>query len=296
MNTIIYTIMPEYAGAYGWINRTKEPGLGACCADSEEWSGDHPISSELHESLTSWQREYECAEIRDDLDRIAVLEWREFHQRGITLCQQLKKELGESVRLHYVKPIEDPNYFVQERSEILADGIVVDISRPERTPFRHLPMWMPRQIVSGGQTGVDRAALDWACLHRIPHGGWCPRGRLAVDGSLAPFYQLTETDSTGYRQRTKLNVRDSDATLILIRGELAGGSALTAKFAQQMNKPYLVASLDSRESSAITTEIGDWLQRGRFETLNIAGPSERKFPRIYYLTMNTLRLLEQETT
>lgn len=74
--------------------------------------------------------------------------------------------------------------------------------------------WLIAKVISGGQTGADRAALDWACENGMPHGGWCPKGRIAADGPLAPHYQLCETDSAGYRQRTKLNVRDSDATLV----------------------------------------------------------------------------------
>ena len=70
--------------------------------------------------------------------------------------------------------------------------------------------WLIAKVISGGQTGADRAALDWACENGVPHGGWCPKGRMAADGPLAPHYQLCETDSAGYRQRTKLNVRDSD--------------------------------------------------------------------------------------
>ncbi len=73
---------------------------------------------------------------------------------------------------------------------------------------------LPRIIIAGGKTGADRAALDWACHHHIEHGGWCPKGRLAADGMLPIKYQLIETESAGYRQRTKLNVPGSDATLI----------------------------------------------------------------------------------
>ncbi|MCX7173435.1 MAG: putative molybdenum carrier protein [Proteobacteria bacterium] len=83
------------------------------------------------------------------------------------------------------------------------------------------------KIVSGGQTGVDRAALDWAVQQGIPHGGWCPKGRIAEDGAIDSRYELQETNSAKYPQRTKQNIIDSDGTLILNSGELDGGSLET---------------------------------------------------------------------
>jgi hypothetical protein len=80
-----------------------------------------------------------------------------------------------------------------------------------------------QRIVSGGQAGVDRAALDWAIARGIPHGGWCPAGRIAEDGMIPERYQLRETASPGYRERTRRNVEDSDGTLILNLGELDAG-------------------------------------------------------------------------
>lgn len=81
------------------------------------------------------------------------------------------------------------------------------------------------KIVSGGQSGADRAALDWAIQNDLPHGGWCPKGRIAEDGRIDSRYTLRETDSEGYRQRTRQNVVDSDGTLILNTGELSDGSS-----------------------------------------------------------------------
>ena len=106
------------------------------------------------------------------------------------------------------------------------------------------PNWIPGTIISGGQTGVDRAALDWAISRNISHGGWCPKGRVASDGPLPIRYLLRETESDGYRQRTKLNVQDSDATLIFNFGLLEGGTRQTVKFAQAMNKPYEIIQLE----------------------------------------------------
>src|SRR5947209_13063019 len=99
---------------------------------------------------------------------------------------------------------------------------------------------MVAKIVSGGQTGVDRAALDVALELGLPCGGWCPRGRRAEDGPLPARYPLTETSWEGYPQRTRWNVRDSDGTLILTRGQPDRGTALTIKLAQRLGKPYRI--------------------------------------------------------
>lgn len=95
-------------------------------------------------------------------------------------------------------------------------------------------------IVSGGQTGADRAALDWAIAAGIAHGGWCPQGRRAEDGLIAACYQLKETPASNYLQRSEWNVRDSDATLIFtLSDKLDGGSKRTAGFADELGKPSL---------------------------------------------------------
>lgn len=97
-----------------------------------------------------------------------------------------------------------------------------------------------RRHLRGGQSGADRATLDWAIAHGIPHDGWCPRGRKTEDGALADRYVLRETPGFGYLQRTEWNVRDSDATLIFtLSDSLDGGSKRTAVFADRLGKPWL---------------------------------------------------------
>src|SRR5437867_10686295 len=99
---------------------------------------------------------------------------------------------------------------------------------------------MIERIISGGQTGADRAALDFAIARGIPHGGWCPQGRLAEDGIIPGCYKLTETPSPDPVQRTEWNVRDSDGSVIFSIGpRLAGGSKKTADFARRHKKPCL---------------------------------------------------------
>jgi hypothetical protein len=135
-----------------------------------------------------------------------------------------------------------------------------------------------QRIVSGGQTGVDRAALDIAFELRLPCGGWCPKGRRAEDGPLPERYPLQETTSNAYPQRTALNVRDSDGTLILTRGEPDRGTALTARLAERYRKPCL--TLDLSEPPAPQT-VRAWVEAHQIRVLNVAGPRESSKPGIH---------------
>lgn len=129
------------------------------------------------------------------------------------------------------------------------------------------------KIISGGQTGVDRAALDAAIACRVPHGGWCPQGRLAEDGPIPRRYRLRQLRTPSYSARTRANVRDADATLILTSGPLTGGTLLTAQTAAEMNKPLLLIDL-AREPDPLP-RIRRWLARIAKSapiTLNVAGP------------------------
>jgi hypothetical protein len=136
-------------------------------------------------------------------------------------------------------------------------------------------------IVSGGQTGVDRAALDAAIELGLPHGGWCPRGRLAEDGKIPRKYRLQETDSRSYWVRTQKNVQVSDGTLILFRHKMSAGTALTKKFTEQLRKPLFYVNLASGNNELELRTIWLWLRLRRIQTLNIAGPRERSAPGIH---------------
>lgn len=135
-----------------------------------------------------------------------------------------------------------------------------------------------RRIVSGGQTGVDRAALDVAIATGIPHGGWCPLGRVAEDGPLDDCYQLTELPSRNYADRTKRNVIDSDGTLVLYGSKLQGGTFLTARFAEQIAKPYMKIRLTH---PGRMQRVWDWMAHHNIRSLNVAGPRASKEPGIY---------------
>lgn len=144
------------------------------------------------------------------------------------------------------------------------------------------------KIVSGGQTGVDRAALDVALAMHIPCGGWCPKGRLAEDGPLDPRYPLHETPSDDVQQRTEWNVRDSDGTLVLTAAAAkADGTAFTIATARELGRPFLQLDLACPDSAAFAS----WIVAGEISILNVAGPRESALPGAYALSRNALEAL-----
>jgi hypothetical protein len=135
-----------------------------------------------------------------------------------------------------------------------------------------------RQIVSGGQTGVDRAALDWAIDHGLPHGGWCPQGRRAEDGKIDPQYQLKETPLSQYVQRTEWNVRDSDGTvLVSLDGRLTAGTRQTLQFARKHKKPCLHLARTVPIERSVTA-LRTFIRNHRIQTLNVAGSRDSDEP------------------
>jgi predicted Rossmann fold nucleotide-binding protein DprA/Smf involved in DNA uptake len=140
------------------------------------------------------------------------------------------------------------------------------------------PKAMVARVVSGGQTGVDRAALDVALAAGLPCGGWCPEGRRAEDGRIPDRYPLRETPTSHYPQRTEWNVRDSDGTLVLTRGRPRGGTALTISLARQLGRPCLVLDLEKQPDPA-TARV--WIAEHGVRILNVAGPRESEAPGIH---------------
>ena len=144
------------------------------------------------------------------------------------------------------------------------------------------------KIVSGGQTGADRAALDWAIDHRIAHGGWCPRGRRAEDGAIPVRYQLSETPSERYEERTAWNVRDSDGTVILtLSTALSGGSLTTAERARDLAKPCLHVSQEG-DGAAAADALRHFVDAHSIAVLNVAGPRASGEPGIGTFVRATL--------
>ena len=132
-----------------------------------------------------------------------------------------------------------------------------------------------QKIISGGQTGVDRGALD-ACLEQeFPCGGWCPKGRIAEDGIIEEKYPLQETDKTDYASRTRKNVADSDGTLILFHENIAGGTKLTLELALNYNKPLLTISDKEKGNNII--DILNWIVENNIVILNVAGPRKSEW-------------------
>lgn len=144
------------------------------------------------------------------------------------------------------------------------------------------------RIVSGGQTGVDRAALDIALELGLDIGGWCPKGRRTEDGKLPRRYPLRETPLARYQQRTEWNLRDSQGTLILAAGRLSGGTALTAALARRLDKPLLIINA---ERSPEPEPFAQWLDAHDIRVLNVAGPRESSLPGIGARASRVLRLL-----
>jgi hypothetical protein len=134
------------------------------------------------------------------------------------------------------------------------------------------------KLVSGGQTGVDRAALDVALDLGLDCGGWCPRGRAAEDGPIASRYPLRETPGAHPSQRTTWNVRDSQATLALVRGEPVGGTALALAHAKILGRPTLLIDLSVRPDPEA---IQAWIANQGVQSLNVAGPRESQARGVY---------------
>lgn len=132
---------------------------------------------------------------------------------------------------------------------------------------------MITKIVSGGQTGVDRAALDFAIKRGIAHGGYCPKGRRSESGRISDKYSLVETSSSDYPMRTAMNVQHSDGTLIITRGHPEGGTRKTVSICLERNKPRFIVDLQHKLK---VQEFVEWVRQNNIRTLNVAGPRESK--------------------
>lgn len=148
------------------------------------------------------------------------------------------------------------------------------------------------KIISGGQTGVERAALDVALELGIPSGGWCPEGRKAEDGPIDPKYPLKETLSPNYQHRTEKNLREADGTLILAKGPVSGRTSFTVQLAVEYKKPHLIIDFDEKIDPLMVRE---WGEKNKIEILNVAGPRESKVPGIHVRTAQFLRELLKRT-
>lgn len=147
------------------------------------------------------------------------------------------------------------------------------------------------KVVSGGQTGVDQAALDAALELKIDHGGWCPKNRRwEKDGCIPEHYKLEEMPTFNYKDRTKQNLIDSDGTLLINEGRLDGGTLLTKNMSIELGKPLWQLQLDDIDADAAIEQFIMFMNIGepKIKTLNVAGPRESKRPGIHHRTFNFL--------
>jgi hypothetical protein len=148
--------------------------------------------------------------------------------------------------------------------------------------------WPLCKIVSGGQSGVDRAALDAALTGRFPAGGWCPEGRKAEDGRIPERYPLKELSGADHRER---NVVDSDGTLIIYFDRVSGGTELTLQFCMEYHKPYLLIDADAIALDMAQTKVFRFIAAERIATLNVAGPRASGEDRAYPYTFDLISSL-----
>ena len=155
-------------------------------------------------------------------------------------------------------------------------------------------------IMSGGQTGVDRAALDFALENNINCGGWCPKGRIAEDGVIDIKYPLIETEIADPALRTYRNVKNSDGTIIFVKNKLDEGTGFAIDVAEQLNKPVYVVHLNMNIEDQ-EKGVFDWFLDNKIKKLNIAGAKESSCPGIYketkeflnkFLTMFLIKLFK----
>lgn len=153
----------------------------------------------------------------------------------------------------------------------------------------------PLTIISGAQTGVDRAALDAAIACGLVYGGSIPCGRLSEDGPVSKRYTaLVELKTNVYAARTRRNVLDANATLILCPGPPEGGTALTERLARSHDKPVLVVDIDRATTGSAIKLIRAWIEANEPAVLNVAGPRESRFPGLYERTRKLLEKLFRE--
>lgn len=296
----VLTVLPEYGNApFLWlVDDPDEGGVGGMlcdgCAwdDEDDWYASLPLSEGLWRKFADWAIAFDHTAFYSEQFDDSDWDWIVFHARGLQLARWLKEGCGDAYRVVYMKPFEDPNHGLDGRIEILSDGSLRPLPPfPSATPS---PPRFCSKIVSGGQTGVDRAALDFAIANEYPHGGWAPKGREAEDGRIALKYQLVELEDGGYRQRTRRNVVDSDGTLIVNTGELDGGTRETSVFARRLGKPAHIVQLDAGITAQVAVDVLSWLRENAVSTLNVAGPREGKRPGLHSMTIDLLTLVDAQ--
>jgi hypothetical protein len=133
------------------------------------------------------------------------------------------------------------------------------------------------KIISGGQTGVDRAALDVALKRKIDCGGWCPAGRLDEIGRIPDRYPLKELQHGGFTERTLQNVKDSDGTVILYSVQLSGGTEQTVRFCVEQERPHQLIDASKISTEEAARSIANLVRKHKIDILNVAGPRQSEW-------------------
>ena len=144
------------------------------------------------------------------------------------------------------------------------------------------------KIISGGQTGVDRAALDVALRHGIKCGGWCPAGRLDEFGKIPDHYPIQELQGGGFTERTLQNVKDSDGTVVIYPVELRGGTEQTVRFCVDLKRPHQLIDASRVGTEDAAELIADFVRKNQIDILNVAGPRQSEWPEGYAFASRAL--------
>ena len=152
------------------------------------------------------------------------------------------------------------------------------------------------KIISGGQTGVDRAALDVALTHGIGCGGWCPAGRLDEFGTISDRYPLQELEFGGSTERTLQNVKDSDGTVVIYPSKLSGGTEQTVHFCVEQRRPHELIDALRVSAQDAAKLIVDFVRDHEIEILNVAGPRQSEWPEGYNFTSRALEIFLESIT
>ena len=147
------------------------------------------------------------------------------------------------------------------------------------------------KIISGGQTGVDRAALDAALRHGIESGGWCPTGRLDEFGRIPDRYAVKELENGGSTERTLQNVKDSNGTVIIYPGKLSGGTEQTLHFCVEQRRPHELIDASNVSTEKAAQLIADFVRETKIDILNVAGPRASEWPEGYDYAFRVLDAL-----
>jgi hypothetical protein len=137
------------------------------------------------------------------------------------------------------------------------------------------------KIISGGQTGVDRAALDVALKHGTDCGGWCPAGRLDEFGRIPDKYPVQELEVGGFAERTWQNVKDSDGTVVIYPGKLYGGTEQTVRFCVKLKRPHELLDASKLATKDAAKLMAEFVRNNKISVLNVAGPRQSEWPEGY---------------